>query len=91
MAAIHVSNILGAVLDAAALVATVRGGPCGPRARVALDGVAFAPHLPIDAAAWGVDWCGSTCQVDGLSTNETGQQTSSRPPQQKCLRMCLPA
>lgn len=59
MAAIHVSNILGAVLDAAALVATVRGGPCGARARVALDGVAFAPHLPVDVAAWGVDWCGS--------------------------------
>jgi len=57
VAAIHVSNILGAVLDAAALVATVRAGPCGGRARVALDGVAYAPHLPVDVAAWGVDWC----------------------------------
>ncbi len=57
MAAIHVSNILGAVLDAAALVAAVRAGPCGGRARIALDGVAYAPHLPVDVAAWGVDWC----------------------------------
>ncbi|KAK9842238.1 hypothetical protein WJX81_002146 [Elliptochloris bilobata] len=56
VAAVHVSNILGAVLDAAQLVQTVRGGPRGARTRVALDGVAFAPHLPVDVAAWGVDW-----------------------------------
>ncbi len=28
-----------------------------PEARVVADGVAYAPHLPVDVAAWGVDWC----------------------------------
>lgn len=60
----HVSNILGGVLDAGALVATVRAGPCGARARVALDGVAYAPHLPVDVAAWGVDWCAPARQPE---------------------------
>lgn len=30
----------------------------GSRARVVADGVAYAPHLPIDVKAWGVDWYG---------------------------------
>ena len=54
VAAIHVSNLLGEVLDAPALVAAVRSH--APQAQVVLDSVAYAPHLPIDVAAWGVDW-----------------------------------
>ncbi len=30
----------------------------GGEARVVVDGVAYAPHLPIDVAGWGVDWYG---------------------------------
>ena len=26
--------------------------------RIVADGVAYAPHLPIDVKAWGVDWYG---------------------------------
>lgn len=55
VAVTHVSNLLGEVLDVAAVVAAVRR--CAPRARVVVDGVAYAPHLPIDVSAWGVDWC----------------------------------
>ena len=53
VAAVHVSNLLGEVLDARALVAAVRAAG---NAHVVLDGVAYAPHLAIDVAAWGVDW-----------------------------------
>ena len=42
------------VLDLAAVVRTVKDA--APEARVVADGVAFAPHLPVDVAAWGVDW-----------------------------------
>jgi selenocysteine lyase/cysteine desulfurase len=30
--------------------------PQPPRARVVVDGVAYAPHLLVDVGAWGVDW-----------------------------------
>ena len=30
----------------------------GSKTRVVVDGVAYAPHLPIDVKAWGVDWYG---------------------------------
>ena len=59
LAAVHVSNLLGEVLDARALVAAVR--ECSPAAHVVLDGVAYAPHMAIDVAAWGVDWYGLSC------------------------------
>ncbi len=48
------SNILGEVQDLAPLLALVRAR--APRCRVVVDGVAYAPHLPIDVQAWGVDW-----------------------------------
>ncbi len=48
----HVSNLLGEVVDAAAITAMAhRYG-----ARVVVDGVAYAPHRGIDVAAWDVDW-----------------------------------
>lgn len=30
----------------------------GKETRIVVDGVAYAPHLPIDVKAWGVDWYG---------------------------------
>lgn len=50
----HVSNLLGEILDVPAIVAAARDR--APGARAVVDGVAFAPHRPIDVAAWGVDW-----------------------------------
>jgi cysteine desulfurase family protein (TIGR01976 family) len=48
----HVSNLLGRVERLAEATAIAhRAG-----ARVVVDGVAFAPHRPMDVAAWGVDW-----------------------------------
>ena len=44
-------------LDLAEVVRLVKEK--SPEARVVADGVAFAPHLPVDVAAWGVDWCAS--------------------------------
>jgi selenocysteine lyase/cysteine desulfurase len=48
----HVSNVLGHVVDAAAIARAVHavGG------RVVVDGVAYAPHHAIDVAALGADW-----------------------------------
>lgn len=48
----HVSNLLGRIIDVAEV--TRRCHAVG--ARVVVDGVAFAPHRPIDVAAWDVDW-----------------------------------
>ena len=48
----HVSNLLGRIVDVAEV--TRRAHAVGARAVV--DGVAFAPHRPIDVAAWDVDW-----------------------------------
>ena len=33
-------------------------GVVGSKTRVVADGVAYAPHLPIDVKAWGIDWYG---------------------------------
>lgn len=48
----QVSNLLGAVAD----VAEVARRAHRVGARVVVDGVAFAPHRPIDVTAWDVDW-----------------------------------
>lgn len=52
VAATHVSNLLGGIVDVAevARLAHAYG------AKIVVDGVAFAPHRPIDVAALGVDW-----------------------------------
>jgi cysteine desulfurase family protein (TIGR01976 family) len=48
----HASNLVGSVHDVAAITRFVheRG------ARVCVDGVAYAPHRPIDVRAWDVDY-----------------------------------
>lgn len=48
----HASNVIGSVTDLPAVVRMAQD--CG--ARVCVDGVAYAPHRPIDVIAWGVDW-----------------------------------
>lgn len=48
----HVSNLLGHVVDVAEICRVAHAAG----ARVVADGVAYAPHRPIDVAAWGVDW-----------------------------------
>ena len=48
----QVSNLLGEVLDVAAICAEARR----VGATTVVDGVAFAPHRPVDVAAWGCDW-----------------------------------
>lgn len=50
----HVSNLVGEVLDVQAIVKLVRE-QC-PRARVIVDGVAYAPHRAIDVRKWDVDF-----------------------------------
>lgn len=47
----HCSNVLGTIHDVAAVAPIVHAAG----ARLFVDGVAFAPHGPIDAAALGVD------------------------------------
>jgi cysteine desulfurase/selenocysteine lyase len=49
---VHVSNMLGAVLDVEAVVEAAR--PVG--ARVLLDACQSVPHMGIDVQALGVDW-----------------------------------
>jgi len=48
----HVSNLLGEVVDVAAITNLVHQHG----ARVVVDGVAYAPHRAIDVAAWDVDF-----------------------------------
>jgi cysteine desulfurase family protein (TIGR01976 family) len=48
----HVSNLLGEIVDLPAVVALAHAAG----ARVVADGVAYAPHRPIDVDAWDVDW-----------------------------------
>jgi cysteine desulfurase family protein (TIGR01976 family) len=48
----HVSNLLGEVID----VAEVTRAAHAVGAKVVVDGVAYAPHAPIDVQAWEVDW-----------------------------------
>jgi cysteine desulfurase family protein (TIGR01976 family) len=48
----HVSNLLGEIVDVEAITRRVHEAG----ARVAVDGVAYAPHRAIDVEAWNVDW-----------------------------------
>ncbi|MFT5783845.1 MAG: cysteine desulfurase family protein (TIGR01976 family), partial [Candidatus Krumholzibacteriia bacterium] len=48
----HVSNLLGHVVDVAAVTRVAHAGG----ARVVVDGVALAPHRAVDVTALGVDW-----------------------------------
>ena len=49
---VHVSNMLGAVLDVETVVAAARK----VGARVLLDSCQSMPHMPLDVQALGVDW-----------------------------------
>jgi len=58
----HVSNLLGDIVDVRAITELVHAA----RARVVVDGVAYAPHRAMDVAAWDVDWYAySTYKVYG--------------------------
>lgn len=48
----HVSNLLGEIVDVPSITRLVHEAG----ARVFVDGVAYAPHRPIDVGAWNVDW-----------------------------------
>lgn len=48
----HVSNLLGEIIDAAAVSARARA----VGAKTFVDGVAYAPHRALDVAAWDCDW-----------------------------------
>jgi len=50
----HVSNLIGEVLDVQAIIKLVRQQ--SPKARVIIDGVAYAPHRAIDVRQWDVDF-----------------------------------
>lgn len=52
VAVVHVSNLLGEVVDVAAIARRARA----VGARTVVDGVAFAPHRAIDVEALGCDW-----------------------------------
>lgn len=53
----HVSNILGQVEDIGPCIAMAKQAG----ARVVVDGVAYAPHLAMEADKWGVDWYVFSC------------------------------
>jgi cysteine desulfurase family protein (TIGR01976 family) len=58
----HVSNLLGDILDVAAITRLVHDAG----ARVVVDGVAYAPHRAMDVTAWDVDvYAYSTYKVYG--------------------------
>jgi cysteine desulfurase family protein (TIGR01976 family) len=58
----HVSNLLGEIVDVAAISERVHEAG----ARVVVDGVAYAPHRSLDVEKWNVDWYAySTYKVYG--------------------------
>jgi selenocysteine lyase/cysteine desulfurase len=56
VAVCHVSNLLGGIVDAEAIVRLVRE-KCPADCQVVLDSVAFAPHRALAVSQWDVDWC----------------------------------
>ncbi|KJE97387.1 cysteine desulfurase [Capsaspora owczarzaki ATCC 30864] len=50
----QVSNLLGTVVDVAAITKHIRAR--APAAHVIVDGVAYAPHRVVDVKAWDVDY-----------------------------------
>ncbi|GJC99729.1 aminotransferase class-V [Colletotrichum higginsianum] len=50
----HASNILGTIHDVAAIAGTVHKET--PKGLVCVDGVAYAPHRPLDVKALGIDF-----------------------------------
>lgn len=52
-------------MDLAEVVRAVKA--ISPKARIVADGVAYAPHLPMDVQKWGVDWYASLLTFPGTS------------------------
>ncbi|CAH0019645.1 unnamed protein product [Clonostachys rhizophaga] len=50
----HTSNVLGSITDVAAVTRAIKS--INPDTLVSVDGVAYAPHAPIDVQAFGVDF-----------------------------------
>ncbi|RJE26213.1 Aminotransferase [Aspergillus sclerotialis] len=50
----HTSNVLGSITDVAAVSRAIKS--INPNTLVSVDGVAYAPHAPIDVQAFGVDF-----------------------------------
>ena len=51
----HVSNLLGEIIDLPRIVELIRSRAARD-CQIIVDGVAFAPHRPIEVDKWGVDW-----------------------------------
>lgn len=58
VAAVHVSNTTGAVLDVTRLMAMVHKHTSNDQVRVFIDGAQAAPHMPVDFHELGVDFYG---------------------------------
>lgn len=50
----HTSNVLGSITDVSAICKAIKS--INPKTLVSVDGVAYAPHAPIDVQAFGVDF-----------------------------------
>ncbi|KAJ3414043.1 hypothetical protein HDV05_007168 [Chytridiales sp. JEL 0842] len=50
----HCSNILGSINNVESITSLIHSTT--PTAKVVVDGVAYAPHRPIDVQKWGVDY-----------------------------------
>lgn len=50
----HTSNVLGSITDVSNICKTIKR--INPKTLVSVDGVAYAPHAPIDVKAFGVDF-----------------------------------
>ncbi|KAK8138455.1 hypothetical protein PG984_001835 [Apiospora sp. TS-2023a] len=82
----HASNILGTITDVKAIAATVHAAV--PGALVCVDGVAYAPHRPLDLADLGVDvYCFSWYKVYGphISMMYARQATAQQPQNMRSL------
>ncbi|KAK7907883.1 cysteine desulfurase protein [Apiospora marii] len=82
----HASNILGTITDVKAVAATVHAAV--PGALVCVDGVAYAPHRPLDLADLGVDvYCFSWYKVYGphISMMYARQATAQQPHNMRSL------
>ena len=65
-------------MDLAEVVRVVKG--VSPEVHVIADGVAYAPHLPVDVQEWGVDWCALHCDVSHRRSLACGSYCGARAP-----------
>ncbi|KAK7941124.1 PLP-dependent transferase [Apiospora aurea] len=86
VACTHASNILGTITDVKAVASTVHAQV--PGALVCVDGVAYAPHRPLDLTDLGVDvYCFSWYKVYGphISMMYARQSTAQQPRNMRSL------